>query len=54
LITNVAYDALPEEHWRCIRTSNLLEQIMREIRQRTRVFEYLNMRLLSQRNASIG
>lgn len=33
----LAYYAFPEEHWRCIRTNNPLERIMREIRRRTRV-----------------
>jgi putative transposase len=28
---------LPPEHWRCLRTNNLLERLMREIRRRTRV-----------------
>ena len=30
------YDLLPE-HWRCLRTNNPLERLMREIRRRTRV-----------------
>jgi transposase-like protein len=33
----LAYYALPEEHWRRIRTNNPLERILREIRRRTRV-----------------
>ena len=33
----LTYYAFPEEHWRRIRTNNPLEQIMREIRRRTRV-----------------
>ena len=33
----LTYYAFPEEHWRCIRTNNPLERIMREIRRRTRV-----------------
>jgi putative transposase len=32
-----SYMACPEEHWRRIRTDNLLERIMKEIRRRTRV-----------------
>jgi transposase-like protein len=28
---------LPPEHWRCLRTNNPLERLMREIRRRTRV-----------------
>ena len=31
------YTAFPREHWRCLRTNNPLERIMREIRRRTRV-----------------
>jgi putative transposase len=33
----LSYMAFPMEHWRQIRTNNLLERIMREIRRRTRV-----------------
>jgi transposase-like protein len=33
----LAYYGFPEEHWRRIRTNNLLERILREIRRRTRV-----------------
>lgn len=33
----LAYMAFPREHWRSIRTNNMLERIMREIRRRTRV-----------------
>jgi putative transposase len=33
----LAYYAFPKEHWRCIRTNNLLERILREIRRGTRV-----------------
>jgi putative transposase len=33
----LAYYAFPGEHWRCIRTNNPLERLMREIRRRTRV-----------------
>jgi putative transposase len=32
-----SYFAFPGEHWRCLRTNNPLERIMREIRRRTRV-----------------
>jgi putative transposase len=32
-----SYYAMPPEHWRCLRTNNLLERLMREIRRRTRV-----------------
>jgi len=32
-----SYFAFPPEHWRQIRTNNVLERIMREIRRRTRV-----------------
>jgi len=28
---------LPPEHWRCLRTNNPLERLIREIRRRTRV-----------------
>jgi transposase-like protein len=31
------YYAMPPEHWRCLRTNNPLERLMREIRRRTRV-----------------
>ena len=33
----LVYMNYPREHWRCIRTNNPLERIMREIRRRTRV-----------------
>lgn len=33
----LTYMAFPREHWRCLRTNNMLERIMREIRRRTRV-----------------
>ncbi len=33
----LSYYAFPSEHWRCLRTNNPLERIMREIRRRTRV-----------------
>jgi putative transposase len=33
----LAYMAFPREHWRQIRTNNMLERIMKEIRRRTRV-----------------
>ncbi len=33
----LSYDDFPREHWRCLRTNNPLERIMREIRRRTRV-----------------
>jgi putative transposase len=33
----LAYYPFPPEHWRCIRTNNPLERLMREIRRRTRV-----------------
>ena len=33
----LSYMALPREHWTRIRTNNLLERIMRELRRRTRV-----------------
>jgi len=28
---------MPPEHWRCLRTNNPLERLVREIRRRTRV-----------------
>ena len=31
----LTYMRFPREHWRCIRTNNMLERIMREIRRRT-------------------
>lgn len=33
----LTYYAFPQEHWRRMRTNNLLKRIMREIRRRTRV-----------------
>ncbi len=30
------YSAFPQEHWRCLRTNNPLEGILREVRRRTR------------------
>ena len=33
------YYAFPSQHWRCIRTNNPLERLMREIRRRTRVVD---------------
>ena len=33
----LAYMAFPREHWRSLRTNNMLQRIMREIRRRTRV-----------------
>ncbi len=33
----LAYMSFPSEHWRCLRTNNPLERLMREIRRRTRV-----------------
>ncbi len=33
----LTYMKFPREHWRCIRTNNPLERVLREIRRRTRV-----------------
>ena len=33
----LSYYTMPAEHWRCLRTNNPLERLMREIRRRTRV-----------------
>ncbi len=33
----LAYMAFPAEHWRSLRTNNMLERLMRELRRRTRV-----------------
>ena len=33
----LSYFDFPPEHWRCLRTNNPLERVMREIRRRTRV-----------------
>jgi transposase-like protein len=33
----LSYYSLPLEHWRCLRTNNPLERLMREIRRRTHV-----------------
>ena len=30
------YYEFPREHWRCLRTNNPLEQLLREVRRRTR------------------
>ena len=36
-VETLSYMAFPREHWTRIRTNNMLERIMREIRRRTRV-----------------
>jgi transposase-like protein len=33
----LSYYSMPSEHWRCLRTNNPLERLMRKIRRRTRV-----------------
>jgi putative transposase len=33
----LSYYVMPPEHWRCIKTNNPLERLMREVRRRTRV-----------------
>jgi transposase-like protein len=33
----LAHMTFPREHWRSLRTNNLLERLMRELRRRTRV-----------------
>jgi putative transposase len=33
----LSYYTMPPEHWRCLRTNNPLERLMREIRRQTRV-----------------
>jgi len=33
----LSYYSMPSEHWRCLRTNNPQERLMREIRRRTRV-----------------
>jgi transposase-like protein len=33
----LAYMLFPREHWRSLRTNNMLERLMRELRRRTRV-----------------
>lgn len=33
----LSYYAMPAEHWRCLRSNNPLERLMRDIRRRTRV-----------------
>jgi transposase-like protein len=33
----LTYLHFPREHWRCLRTNNMLERLMRELRRRTRV-----------------
>lgn len=33
----LSYYCIPQEHWRCLRTNNPLERLMRIIRRRTRV-----------------
>jgi putative transposase len=37
VVETLSYMAFPREHWRSLRTNNMLERIMREIRRRTRV-----------------
>jgi transposase-like protein len=37
VLETLAYMAFPREHWTRLRTNNMLERIMREIRRRTRV-----------------
>ena len=37
VVETLAYMALPREHWRSLRTNNMLERLMRELRRRTRV-----------------
>src|SRR5581483_11058339 len=32
----LSYSAFPREHWRCLRTNNPLERLLREVRRRTR------------------
>jgi transposase-like protein len=32
----LCYYAFPREHWRCLRTNNPLERLLREVRRRTR------------------
>jgi putative transposase len=32
----LSYYAFPSEHWRCLRTNNPLERLLREVRRRTR------------------
>ena len=39
----LTYYAFPSEHWRCIRTNNPLERLLREIRRRTRVVDVSRM-----------
>lgn len=36
-VETLSYMSFPREHWRSLRTNNMLERIMREIRRRTRV-----------------
>ncbi len=33
----LSYSAMPSDHWRCLRTNNPLERLMRQIRRRTPV-----------------
>ena len=33
----LSYYVMPPEHWRCVKTNNPLERLMREVRRRTRV-----------------
>jgi putative transposase len=37
IVETLTYMRFPREHWRSLRTNNMLERIMREIRRRTRV-----------------
>jgi putative transposase len=37
ILETLAYMTFPREHWRSLRTNNMLERLMRELRRRTRV-----------------
>jgi len=36
-LETLGYMKFPRKHWRCLRSNNMLERVMREIRRRTRV-----------------
>lgn len=37
VLETLSYMQFPRKHWRCLRSNNMLERVMREIRRRTRV-----------------
>jgi hypothetical protein len=50
----LSYMAYPREHWTRLRTNNMLERIMREIRRRTRVVRNLTDATTAHRWDEVG